>query len=93
MPETCACDVHKFMQAYIHIKKKIFKAKMVLNTFNLSTWEAEAGEYLEFKTSLAFRASFRTAEVKLSQENKLCSLCTLLQKYLVFENKGYSFHI
>jgi hypothetical protein len=33
----------------------------VAHTFNPSTWEAEAGRFLEFEASLVYRVSFRTA--------------------------------
>jgi hypothetical protein len=34
---------------------------VVAHTFNPSTWEAEAGEFLNFKASLVYRVSSRTA--------------------------------
>jgi hypothetical protein len=34
---------------------------MVVHAFNPSTWEAEAGEFLEFQDSLVYRVSSRTA--------------------------------
>jgi hypothetical protein len=34
---------------------------MVAHTFNPSTWEAEAGRFLEFEASLVYRVSSRTA--------------------------------
>jgi hypothetical protein len=34
---------------------------MVVHAFNPSTWEAEAGRSLEFKASLVYRVSSRTA--------------------------------
>jgi hypothetical protein len=34
---------------------------MMVHAFNPSTWEAEAGRFLEFEASLVYRVSFRTA--------------------------------
>jgi hypothetical protein len=34
---------------------------MVVHAFNPSTWEAEAGGFLEFKASLVYKVSSRTA--------------------------------
>ena len=41
---------------------------MVTHTFNLNTWEAEAGVLCEFKASLINRASSRTARA-VTQRN------------------------
>jgi hypothetical protein len=47
------------------LRKKEKQQKMswavVAHTFNPSTWEAEAGGFLEFKASLVYRVSSRTA--------------------------------
>jgi hypothetical protein len=40
---------------------------MVAHAFNPSTWEAEAGEFLEFEASLVYRVSSRTA--RTTQKN------------------------
>ena len=40
---------------------------MVVHVFNSSTWEAEASGFPEFKPSLVYRASFRTA--RATQKN------------------------
>ena len=34
-----------------------FEPDMVVDSFNLSTWEAEAGRYCEFKASLVCKES------------------------------------
>ena len=38
-----------------------FTQVVVAQVFNPNTWEAEAGRALEFKASLVYRVSFRTA--------------------------------
>ena len=38
-------------------------AVVVVLAFNPSTWEAEAGRTLEFKASLVYRVSFKTASL------------------------------
>jgi hypothetical protein len=43
----------------MHIKKT--KPGVVADAFNPSTWEAEAGGFLEFEDSLVYRVSCRTA--------------------------------
>jgi hypothetical protein len=49
---------------------------VVAHAYNPSTWEAEAGEFLEFKASLVYRVSSRTARatqrnpVSKNQKNK-----------------------
>jgi hypothetical protein len=37
------------------------KPGVVAHAFNPSTWEADAGEFLEFEASLIYRVSSRTA--------------------------------
>ena len=38
-----------------------FSQVIVVHTFNPSTWESEAGRYLEFEASVVYRVSFRAA--------------------------------
>lgn len=54
----CCTYIHAGSQ---HIsRKKIFKARMILNTFNLSTWEAGEGRSLQvWGRPLIHRVSFR----------------------------------
>jgi hypothetical protein len=40
---------------------KIWSQAVVAHAFNPSTWEAEAGGFPEFKASLVYRVSSRTA--------------------------------
>jgi hypothetical protein len=44
----------------------LFKNKVVAHTFCPSTWEAEAGESLEFEASLVYKVSSRTARATQS---------------------------
>jgi hypothetical protein len=50
---------------FLLIKDKIYQGEsgVVMHTFNPSTWEAEAGEFLSsrFEASLVYRMSSRTA--------------------------------
>jgi hypothetical protein len=47
---------------------------VVTHPFNPSTWEAEAGKFLEFEASLVYRVSSRTARAiqknPVSKQNK-----------------------
>jgi hypothetical protein len=44
------------------IKKGVDRQAVVAYTFNSSTWEAVKGRSLEFKATLVYRASSRTAK-------------------------------
>ena len=57
---------------------------MVVHAFNPSTWEAEAGRS-EFKASLVYRISFRTARV--TQRNCVLKNKSVLSFYYVGPGK------
>jgi hypothetical protein len=43
-------------------KERLFQPGMLAHAFNPSSWEAEAGRFLEFKASLVYKMSSRTAK-------------------------------
>jgi hypothetical protein len=58
----------------------LFKPGVVAHAFNPSTWEAEAGGFLEFEASLVYRVSSRTA--KATQRNPVSKKAKKKKKFI-----------